>query len=184
MALSPADLPVTDTGAKFSRCGIGTAPAPVSRAHVRRQPSFRSIQTLSHALGSVQDPVTLPLTCMMNHYAGSWPVEAKVRGDTVPENIHTLFSSLLLSWSGWAPDLPVPQPGPCLLAAIDPIPPRCFCLALGHVTTKPIMSVRTRFMSSFRLHVRQAEVSPESPPPSFCHKNGLSVLAPCECHKS
>lgn len=98
------------------------------------------------------------------------------------ENLFDLALPLILS--RWAPDLPGPAVRLLSAGSNRLHPAASFCLALGHVTTKPIMSLRTRFMSSFRLHVCHTEVSPEGLPSSFCPKNGLSVLAPRECHKS
>lgn len=62
VALNQEHLPVTDTGAKFSRCGTGRHQHLLVQSLVRQQLSFGSPPTLSHALGSVQDPVTLSYT--------------------------------------------------------------------------------------------------------------------------
>lgn len=62
VSLNREHLPVTDTGAKFSRCGTGRNQHLLVESLVRQQLSFGSPQTLSHALGSVQNPVILSYT--------------------------------------------------------------------------------------------------------------------------
>lgn len=191
---------MTDTGAKFSRCGIQMSPAPISRVPGQAAALFWQHPNPEPCSGVCPRPCN-SISCL--HCAPlPWQLSSGGQGQKGDRKSQTASSrnesqkthattlsllfldSLLLSLNRWALTSWSPQPGSCLLAAVGPILPPCFCLALGHVTTKPIMSVSSRFMSSFRLHVRHTEVSPEGLPSSFHHKNGLSVLAPCERHKS
>lgn len=116
VALNQEHLPVTDTGVKSSRCGTGRHQHLLVESLVRQQFSFGSPQTLSHALGSVQDPVILSLASIMHCYPATVQWRPRPEGhrksqttSSRSESQKTLsplfLASLPLGWNRWAPDL-------------------------------------------------------------------------------